>query len=325
MAKHTRKNHILPVFYLARFTLSGDREDALWVLDQETGRQWKSKPEAVAFEKDFYTVEGIPGIPPDAVENVFCEIEGRAASALRRIDAKHTMPTGEDYGSLMTFIATLALRDPAKREVFARPVKEIAQHLMDGLVADRDRWEASLARMKRDGIEIPDVSYESMRDFVKGRQYDIDVSRNVLIAFLLTSTETVAELLARRNWTVVVAHEPDGDFICSQHPVGLTFSDGSTRKGFYGPGFGLRNTVVTVPLGRRLALDGRFEDAPSLAIAYRDNIATVNNRSRAWGRRFLYSPKEDFLVLRRDMEVVGRDDLLEHLRRERETGSAEQS
>jgi hypothetical protein len=87
-----RKHHFIPVFYLAGFTQSGDENDALWVLDQAQGKQWQSKPRAIAFQRDFYRVEG-SGVEADAVEKAFGELEGKAARILARIREDQRLPT----------------------------------------------------------------------------------------------------------------------------------------------------------------------------------------------------------------------------------------
>jgi len=72
------------VFYLAGFTPSGKDADRLWVLDQIQGKQWVSKPSAIAHRRDFYRVEA-SGIEPDAVERILGALEGKAATVLREI------------------------------------------------------------------------------------------------------------------------------------------------------------------------------------------------------------------------------------------------
>jgi hypothetical protein len=62
----TRRHHYVPAFLLQGLTPSGERDDFLWVHDQERGRSWRAKPDNAAHERDYYRVE-----IPDAGENRF--------------------------------------------------------------------------------------------------------------------------------------------------------------------------------------------------------------------------------------------------------------
>jgi hypothetical protein len=72
-----RKHHYVPQFYLKGFTPTGADGEALWVLDQHSGKQWQSTPPGIAFERDLYRVTA-PGVAPDLVERKFAEFEGQA-------------------------------------------------------------------------------------------------------------------------------------------------------------------------------------------------------------------------------------------------------
>ena len=41
--KYPRQHHIIPKFYLSGFTLSGEEDDYLYVLDMELLKHWKEK------------------------------------------------------------------------------------------------------------------------------------------------------------------------------------------------------------------------------------------------------------------------------------------
>ena len=46
------KQHYVPKFYLRGFTESGKETDYLYVIEQETGKQYKSRPSELAVQKD---------------------------------------------------------------------------------------------------------------------------------------------------------------------------------------------------------------------------------------------------------------------------------
>ena len=52
-----RRHHYVPKFYLAGFTAEGTQDGRLFVVDQRTGKTWKSSPGGVAHERDFYRID----------------------------------------------------------------------------------------------------------------------------------------------------------------------------------------------------------------------------------------------------------------------------
>src|SRR5688500_13218841 len=87
-AKVPRRHHFLPRFYLAGFTISGKEDGELHVRDRQNGRRWKATPVSFAYERDFYRVDDVPDIAPDAVEGLLARVEADLAPVLSDI-AKH--------------------------------------------------------------------------------------------------------------------------------------------------------------------------------------------------------------------------------------------
>src|SRR5687768_11444215 len=96
-----RKHHFVPQFYLAGFTPSGTRDDSLFVLDRQTGRQWQSSLTDAGCERDFYMLELDGKNDPQAIESFFARVEDHGAQALRRVVETGEVPTGEDYNKLI--------------------------------------------------------------------------------------------------------------------------------------------------------------------------------------------------------------------------------
>jgi hypothetical protein len=58
-----------------------------------------------------------------------------------------------------------------------------------------------------------------------------------------------------------------------------------------------RFTDVTVPLSRDVALLGRFEEVDAISCASALEVAALNSRTFSNDKRFVYSAREDFLLL----------------------------
>jgi hypothetical protein len=114
MAQVARDHHFVPQCYLAGFTDTGTQAGRLCVYDIIARRFFRAKPKNVAFEVDFNRVE-VEGHPPDILETGFGQLEGHAASVIRRIITEHVIPEDEEFSYVLNVIALLAVRNPAMR------------------------------------------------------------------------------------------------------------------------------------------------------------------------------------------------------------------
>jgi uncharacterized protein DUF4238 len=104
-----------------------------------------------------------------------------------------------------------------------------------------------------------------MRDFVKKREYRIELNTEYHIASELQGFDAILPTLVKRKWLAFTPPRNSSGFITSDHPVCLMFSDPEQRGKVYGPGHGVAGTQIIFPLGRRLAVVGRssYERASS--------------------------------------------------------------
>jgi hypothetical protein len=76
------------------------------------------------------------------------------------------------------------------------------------------------------------------------------------------------------------------------------------------PGFGLKRTEVLVPISKKFALLGSFDEClPALEILPPEKVAMINGWTLYGTDRFIYSSKQDFIFLKRDRTVGGLEDI----------------
>jgi hypothetical protein len=234
-----RNHHYVPVFHLAGFTKKGTNESTLWVFDMKSGNQWEAKPKSVAFQKDLYRVY-LPDTEPDAVENVFAELETKTAPIIHKICETREVPTGDEYNWLMNYLALLEVRTPTRREIFSSFMEDIAKLMARMTFTSEERYKAIREIMKSEGHEVPDnVSFEDLRKFADEGRYTVTFDNNTHVKNLLHALDTVLYPLGARNWTVVCSPNTLGDFICSDHPVSLHWIEHKDRGIYSSPGHGL--------------------------------------------------------------------------------------
>ena len=311
-----RRHHFLPRFYLAGFTLAGQRDDELWALSIDDGRRWKGRPDTLGHERDFYRVDEVEGVVPEAVEELLAKVESDMAPVLRTILEGEELPDrgSRDFDFLINLVALMATRVPRLRSVLQGFMGSIAKHIAHLTVASPQAFRAAVESARRAGADLPEEpDYDAMREFIEGEHYRVEVDRSWLVGQIFQSIDILLPLLGSRHWSLLVIDDEDCDFVTSDNPVAVSWSEPRPR-GFFGPAFGLRKTDVTLPLSRRLALLGRFEGHPATLAADRRTVAAVNYRTATNAERFICSPREDFPCLRPD-GIRTSADLIEAIRR----------
>jgi hypothetical protein len=297
-----RRHHFLPRFYLAGFTLSGDRDGELWALSVKDARQWKGKPGTLGHEKDFYRIDEVEGATSEAVEELFSRVESDMAPALRTVVERRALPDRgtRDFDLLINFVALMATRVPRLRSALSEFVGSIAKHIAELTVASPHAFRSAVESARKAGADIPEKpDYEAMREFIEGEHYRVEVDRSWLVSQIFQSIDILLPLLGSRQWSLLIIDDTDCDFVTSDNPVAVSWSEPQPPS-FFGPAFGLRRTDVTFPLSRGLAMLGRFEGRPMVLRADHRIVATVNYRTSSNGERLICSPREDFLCLRPD-------------------------
>jgi hypothetical protein len=311
--KAPRHHHYIPEFYLKGFTSSGSKDDYLWVLDLEEKKLWKAKPENVAHQRDFYRAE-LPDVDPDTLEKALGKIESEAATVVKTIIDKRTLPEGEDFIILINLVALMAARVPRFRSIFSEPLEKIHKFMLKMVVATPERWKATIERMKRDGrmSEDEETSYENMKRFVESDNYEIVIDQNWHLKTLIDSVDIIIPLLLERKWSLIIVEDEANEFICSDSPVALSWT--KPMPAFSGPGFGMENTELTMPLNKHIALVARFEGEPQDLMAPKETIAKLNSRTGMHAQRFIYSGRQDFIWFKKNGEFGNITDLMSSIK-----------
>ena len=112
-SEHAKRHHYLPVFYLAEFSDTGERDGALFVVDKEDAKVFVTNPSNVACETHMNTID-LPGLPPDWIERVLDE--ERYVYALRCAISGTRLDESAISTDLAWFVALLFSRGPTARE-----------------------------------------------------------------------------------------------------------------------------------------------------------------------------------------------------------------
>lgn len=299
-----RRHHFLPQCYLKGFAQPKKRGKAHQVtVFNRDGKTFTSNIINIAVKQDFNRVE-IEGQPPDVFEQAVSKFEGELAPALNRIIAAENLQSSEDKVVLLNFIALISVRNPRHRETFRKFNEEVMQRVMELATETKERWEGQIAQAREAGYmkDVKGISYEKMREFVKRKEYRVDLDTGFHIATEMGGVDAVLPTLLGRKWVTFTPPDSSEGFITSDHPTCLMFSDPNMRGKFYGPGHGLAGTEIIFPISRRLAVVGAFELENGEHQLNEEGVAGINGALVAYADRQVYARNGDFLYSRQYAE-----------------------
>ena len=305
-----RKHHYVPQFYLRGFAVDGKRDGQLWVLDKKAGRQWESTVEKSARQTDLYRVELKDGGDPASLEKILSVIEGMFAPILQQTIETQTLPEGQPFELLLNMVGLMALRVPLLNSFSKHIGSDLLRQLIRDLVATPESWKAVDDGVRAARTEVPEASYEEMKQFVESGEYsiDVDLGQNWLPRLMIDASRSMQSHLSRRRWYITVVAPDAPDLICSDNPVSLTLTPMSISSQH--AGFAMPGTLLLFPLSRRMALVGSFEGIMLPNPASEKTVALINGATARSAERFLFTPKSDFVWRDRKKRVRHTADLL---------------
>ena len=300
-------HHYVPQFYLRNFADGIGRKARVVFFDEETRRLEPTLVRNVASKRYFNRVEA-EGQDPDYLENALAELEGEIAGPLGEVIEARAFPSDEHFSYVMNLAALLSVRNPRMRGQMEKFHQDVVEKTLGVLTSSEEVWEHQAKRMKDDGVELSgNVSYEDIKRFRVEKKYTINIDQTHLIGVELEMVQPVLETLSNRNWCFATA--PEGSqYITSDDPVVLEWSDNRERGSFASPGHGLRGTSITFPLSSDVLLIGMFEDLPERLQHREAQVTSVNTVVARNSRRQIYARNDEFrLHLKETQNVRGAD------------------
>ena len=293
-AKSTaRRHHYLPQVYLAAFTSTGSKNGQFFVLDIHSGHSFSTSPKNVAVERDFNRID-IEGEPIDVVEQALASFEEQATITIRNVIESEKYPNDEDCNWILNLLGLIAVHNPQLRRSFNHSREHMFHLIGNLLVSDKKIWEHHVNKAREAGEIINDnVSFDQMKRFVEGRKYRLEFSPEGNLRVEFHTFDKILTILGQRIWSVLIAPSDGPEFICSDHPVTLVWKSGKT-----GPvGYGLKETEVFFPLGRRVGFYGVFETPLQPVVKLKPGqVATMNRRVAMSAERHVFSALERFII-----------------------------
>ncbi len=281
MSGRTKRQHVVPRFYLRHFT-QGDGE--LWTHDSVSGRVAKSAPEKTAYETNIYTPMGDDGERIELIENALAKIESQAALIYPDLLSFRPL-SGVAKLDFAVFLATMFARSPAQLRQFAQIMARMSlwagKHDMERDYRDKEKTGSlsSLDVIIRDLLHSDDV-------------YTMSVDRRVgLLAF--QQAETLADVMTRMSWNYEISESQQ--LATSDNPMFWVKGGGPADIGAEGFGLGNPFAVIPFPLSPNviLRLDWHPEVAWKKMKLDRRRAKLANQYQAKYKERFLFFRDQD--------------------------------
>ncbi len=289
-----KKHHYLSQFYLSGFTSNGKKDGDLYCFDLKKMKVRKSKVKEEGHQRDFNKIES-DVFDESSLERELSKFETDAARVFQNIIKTKALPsTPDDWGIFFYYIALLGVRNPAIRESLDETKSHLMKVSLELLLSDSKIWENY--KSKFDDKEIPDIKklslFEAREKLLKYELRSL-TSSGEFSSMEFPAVNKVTELLSRRKWTILDASGCAYDFITSDRPVKLFWSNGLNDIG-WGPGFGVQKSDLFFPLSKKIYLIGRFENPFPHMVANEILVSTINTMQIYFTNQFLYGPGDFF-------------------------------
>ncbi len=314
-----KQHHYLPACYLAGFTLSGEKDGVLHVLDQEKIKEWASSPQKAARCGNFYDIDLGPDVHPNVIEDILSRIETLAGGVIREIVQNKTLPTGEHFDWLLNFVAVQAARTPRIRNLVSGVVEKTVKNHLCKSIETPSGWHEFKEFLIERGTQVCEEDREHYRQFVSDGDYSVAIDQTWHVKMMIDMVNELLPYLADRHWTLGVVADNAPDLICSDFPVGimpLKAVNPSAPMTRINP-----NTLLTFPLTRRLIVLAASEPRPPVVGVHEGGVAGFNAIT-VTGAKYVLSGRPDFFYLDSGKTLRQKSDLLRFLQQRRDDSVA---
>jgi len=212
-------------------------------------------------------------------------------TVIRETVTSKRLPTGEDFDVLMNFVALSFLRVPSIRTTHSDFIDRVGKSIARRAFLGEDGAKRLPENLAAEGKSISDEELQKLQAFVESDDYTVNMDQNWHVQTMHESFNALLPALFHRHWGVWTVADDAPDLVCSDRPVTLWASD---LPPLIPPNFATPNTMLTIPLSRRVLLSSRLEDSvPEPFELDSVSVALMNTLRATWANQ-IYSAQENW-------------------------------
>lgn len=227
----TKKQHIVPKFYLRKFS---NQKGFIEILDLQEQKTLKPYPYGgLCYEDFFYSQDtGKKDVLSQEIEEWFKQIENAIAAYYPKIISnifKTTQITNEDIDIIAGLMAMLWMRSKFMREKIKSQSTEMTKDIMAKIASGEPFEDWAKRIMDKKGVKGTNNTIKNVKNLLIKKDYNLSVD-NIPHLNLLTDIEEFHRWFWCKRWRIYI-HQDDNEFITSDTPVIEWFPK---KKGIYG-------------------------------------------------------------------------------------------
>jgi hypothetical protein len=244
------------------------------------------------------------GADPFGLEKVLSLVEADLGPILAGVLSTNQLPRGTDLEVLLNLVVVNVVRVPAFRDMLKNVIISETERSLREALSTPERWSAFLQKYPSARNTEPVNSREGMKEFLDKQLHEDDIILHPNHHFkgMLDVLPFAFNLLVARRWHLTVAGDDAPDFVCSDNPVASTPSEVPLRTS---PGIEGVGVLITMPLGRRIALTSGPVGLMLPSPAPTKIVALINTATIRGASRFIYSASGDFAWRANDKRTCG--------------------
>jgi hypothetical protein len=269
----------------------------LFVFDQARQRTWRSSPLKAAKETGMYAGDGPD---PEVMERAMAAAEGGFGTIVGNVIKTAMLPTGDDWIEFLGFIAVMFVRVPKYRDRYKQAANLLGNPNLHAALSRPDGEQALREALAKCGFPSDGFTVAEMKTLLDTEGTEFLSGPSIYLYVMSHNAGQLVPILRQRSWTLWTCDQNAPDLICSDHPVSV--STGSSRSSGEEFGLGSPDTFVSLPLSRRIAIVGTYEQPFPRMTLDRADVAALNSATAMYANQ-IYSPTPDFVWMMRDWRI----------------------
>jgi len=292
-----KRHHLIPKFYLERFTAERSQPTSravLWQYDRERDNPVIVQPNDATVRTHFYTITDRVGNRTDEFEKLLQKLEDESAPVIRRILSKEGKPQGKDAEVFAAFVASTFLRTAYFRERLNTCVETFLNDWIKDFASDENEFNAKYLAYESERQGKLDIPASELRQQMLTGKHQISANKSLSFWMFTSHVEKLAGLILQMRWAFLSSTTAQ-EFLTSDNPVVVLNPNHPVTP--WHAGLAQKDAEVTLPLSSRMSFIATWSGPVGFLLGPSSSVRNINKRTACAALRFVFSPFRGGFIL----------------------------
>ena len=197
----TKRQHILPRSYLARFADS----EQVWVHNFQQKTSYVNNITDAACITDFYTVKTIEKEKDDAVEaNLLAPIEAIGNPIIQNMIDKMHIPEGHEKALLANYLAITYARGTWFRQIILEVYEHFANDLIEKFTKDKQFFNRTMDEFRKETGISEELTFEQAKKVHAHSETSMHIPRTYYVKEMMLYAAPMVDVFYHMNFNLIV-------------------------------------------------------------------------------------------------------------------------